>query len=107
MLAFGKSFNRLKHDTEMSDVLDRMADELLPRDAVLARGLFEPGYVAGLRRRERGKPYTQERAYRLWSMLLTEMWSRMYLDRRGAPPEAELPPVRYVNSANVEMAGAR
>jgi asparagine synthase (glutamine-hydrolysing) len=107
MLAFGKSFNRLKHDTEMSDVLDRMADELLPRDAVLARGLFEPRYVADLRGRERGKPYTQERAYRLWSMLLTEMWSRMYLDRRGAPPEAELPPMRYAGSANVEMADAR
>ena len=98
MLAFGKSFNRLKHDTEMSDVLDRMADELLPRAAVLARGLFEPGYVETLRRREPGTPYTQERAYRLWSMLLMEMWSRMYLDRRGAPPEAELPPVRYMRT---------
>ncbi|MEO6055640.1 MAG: asparagine synthase-related protein [Gemmatimonadales bacterium] len=109
MLAFGKSFNRLKHDTEMSDVLDRMADELLPREALLARGLFEPGYMSRLRRRGRGKPYSQERAYRLWSMLLMEMWSRMYLDRRGAPPEAELPPVRYINAnaEREEMAGAR
>ncbi len=107
MLAFGKSFNRLKHDTEMSDVLDRMADELLPRAAVLARGLFEPGYVETLRRREPGTPYTQERAYRLWSMLLMEMWSRMYLDRRGAPPEAELPPVRYMRTETVERADTR
>lgn len=98
MLAFGKSFNRLKHDTEMSDVLDRMADELLSREAVLARGLFEPGYVQTLRRRAAGAPYSQERAYRLWSMLLMEMWSRMYLDRRGAPPEATLPPVRYLSA---------
>ncbi|HUR96222.1 MAG TPA: asparagine synthetase B [Gemmatimonadales bacterium] len=107
MLAFGKSFNRLKHDTEMSDVLDRMADELLPRDAVLARGLFEPEYIERLRRREGGTPYTQERAYRLWSMLLMEMWSGMYLDRRGAPPEVELPPMRYMNSASMETAGSR
>jgi asparagine synthase (glutamine-hydrolysing) len=87
MLAFGKSFNRLKHDTEMSEVLDRMADELLSQDAVKARGLFQPSYVADLRRRAPGKPYAQERAYRLWSLLLMEMWARMYLDRRGAPPE--------------------
>jgi asparagine synthase (glutamine-hydrolysing) len=88
MLAFGKSFNRLKHDTEMSEVLDRMADELLSQDAVKARGLFQSSYVADLRRRAPGKPYAQERAYRLWSLLLMEMWARMYLDRRGAPPEA-------------------
>jgi asparagine synthetase B (glutamine-hydrolysing) len=108
MLARGKSFNRLKHDTEMSDVLDRMADELLPRHAVAARGLFQPSYVADLRRRQRGKPYSQGRAYRLWSLLLTEMWSRMYLDQRGAPPIAELPPVRYASSGDrAETAGAR
>jgi hypothetical protein len=64
-----------------------MADELLSQHAVEARGLFQPSYVAALRRRAAGKPYAQERAYRLWSLLLMEMWSRMYLDRRGAPPE--------------------
>ena len=47
MLAFGKSFNRLKHDTEMSDVLDRMADDLLPRAAVLARGHLRAGLRGG------------------------------------------------------------
>jgi hypothetical protein len=104
MLAFGKSFNRLKHDTEMSEVLDRMADELLPRAAVLARGIFDPGYVEALRRREVGKPYAQERAYRLWSMLLMEMWCRMYLDRRGAPPDAALPPLRHMRTESAASA---
>jgi asparagine synthase (glutamine-hydrolysing) len=99
MLAFGKSFNRLKHDTEMSDVLDGMAEELLAPGAVAERGLFDPDYVARLRRREAGKPYSQERAYRLWSMLLAELWSRSYLDRRGAPPERPLPPVRTLAAA--------
>lgn len=96
MLAFGKSFNRLKHDTEMSDVLDAMAGELLDVPSVRARALFEPAYVEALRRRRPGTPYAQERAYRLWSLLLMELWSRMYLDRRGAPPELELPPMRYL-----------
>jgi asparagine synthase (glutamine-hydrolysing) len=107
ILAFGKSFNRLKHDTEMSDVLDMMADELLPRPAVAARGMFEPEYVEALRRRAAGTPYSQERAYRLWSLLLMELWSRMYLDRRGAPPEVELPPVRYVRTVTAESADTR
>jgi hypothetical protein len=94
ILATGKSFNRLKHDTEMSEVLDRMADDLLEPAALRHRGLFAPAYVDGLRRRQAGTPYTQERAYRLWSLLLAEIWAQLYLDRRGAPPSEALPPVR-------------
>jgi asparagine synthase (glutamine-hydrolysing) len=94
MLAFGKSFNRLRHDTEMSDLLDRMGDDLLDSAAVRNRGLFDPGYIGRLRQRPAGKPYTQERAYRLWSLLLAEIWARLYLDCRGAPPAVPLPPVR-------------
>jgi asparagine synthase (glutamine-hydrolysing) len=93
ILNFGKSFNRLKHDLHFSSVLDQLADQLLSTSAVADRGLFEPSYVVQLRRRPAGKPYSQERAYRLWSLLLTEMWSRMYLDRRGAPPDAPLGPL--------------
>jgi asparagine synthase (glutamine-hydrolysing) len=83
-LAVGKSFNRLKHDLTLCDVLDAMADELLAPGAVAARGLFEPSYVAALRKRAPGEPYGRERIYRLWSLLLTELWSRLYLDCRGA-----------------------
>jgi asparagine synthase (glutamine-hydrolysing) len=86
ILNFGKSFNRLKHDLHLSAVLDQQADELLPRHTVVERGLFDPEYISRLRSRPAGKPYSQERVYRLWSLLLTEMWSRMYLDARGAPP---------------------
>ena len=99
ILATGKSFNRLRHDRQMSDVLDRMGDELLSPAAVRERRLFEPGYLARLRRRPRGTPYSQERAYRLWSILLTEMWARLYLDGRGAAPAHELPPVRRLAAA--------
>jgi asparagine synthase (glutamine-hydrolysing) len=83
-LAVGKSFNRLKHDLELTEVLDTMADDLLSPTAVAARGVFEPKYVAALRSRSAGRPYGRERIYRLWSLLLTELWSRHFLDRRGA-----------------------
>jgi asparagine synthase (glutamine-hydrolysing) len=96
ILKFGKSFNRLKHDLHMSAVLDELAERLLPRSAVDERGLFEPSYVEALRHRPANQPYSQERVYRLWSLLLTEMWCRMYLDRRGAPPTVALPPVRHL-----------
>jgi asparagine synthase (glutamine-hydrolysing) len=91
ILGFGKSFNRLKHDLHMSAVLDQLAEDLLPAQAVADRSLFDPRYVAALRRRPSQKPYSQERVYRLWSLLLMEMWSRMYLDSRGAPPTTTLP----------------
>jgi hypothetical protein len=64
-----------------------MADDLLAPAAVAARGLFETGYIAALRKRPAGQPYGRERIYRLWSLLLAELWSRLYLDRRGAPLE--------------------
>lgn len=99
ILNVGKSFNRLKHDLQFSAVLDRLADQLLSSAAVADRGLFEPTYVSALRRRAAGKAYSQERAYRLWSLLLTEMWSRMYLDRRGAPPSVPLAPVHGLELA--------
>jgi asparagine synthase (glutamine-hydrolysing) len=94
MLAVGKSFNRLRHDAEMSEVLDRLGDELLEPATVRHRGLFDPAYIGRLRRRPDGKPYSQARAYRLWSLLLAEIWARLYLDQRGAPPAVALPPVR-------------
>ncbi|HEY8196719.1 MAG TPA: asparagine synthase-related protein [Gemmatimonadales bacterium] len=86
ILQVGKSFNRLRHDAQLSEVLDRLADELLSPSAVADRGLFDPSYVSALRRRAPGRAYSRERAYRLWSLLLTEIWSRLYLDGRGAPP---------------------
>ena len=96
ILATGKSFNRLKHDTHMSETLDRLADDLLSSGAIAHRGLFDAGYVARLRRRASGRPYSQERAYRLWSLLLTELWARQFLDERGAAPSHALPPVRQL-----------
>jgi asparagine synthase (glutamine-hydrolysing) len=89
-LTLPKSFNRMKHDLELCEVLDAMADDLLAPNAVAERGLFERRYVSGLRSRRAGQPYGRERIYRLWSLLLTELWSRQYLDRRGAPLASEL-----------------
>lgn len=102
ILSFGKSFNRLKHDLDFSALLDRLADEMLSPAAVAERGLFSPSYVSALLGLPAGKPYSQEPAYRIWSLLLTEIWSRLYLDGRGAPPSAALGPLHRLSSPAVE-----
>ena len=51
-----------------------------------ARGLFETEYVARANRRERGQPYPKEQFNRLWGLVLTEVWCRIFVDQRGAFP---------------------
>lgn len=106
ILATGKSFNRLKHDTRMSETLDALADDLLSPGALAHRGLFNPAYVERLRRRPAGRPYSQERAYRLWSLLLTELWARRFLDHRGAAPTHPLPAVRHLPGGSARPVAA-
>ena len=84
-----KSIVRLKHDHTLSDVLDSLANELLSAPAVASRALFEPSYVEQVQRRPSSGAYSSEQLYRLWSLLLTEMWCRCYLDRRGQFPGHE------------------
>jgi asparagine synthase (glutamine-hydrolysing) len=87
MLRRKKGLLRLRHDKQFCDVLDDLACTLLTQQAVAARALFEPSYVARIRRRPSGGIFRSEQIYRLWSLLLTELWSRLFLDARGAPPE--------------------
>jgi hypothetical protein len=91
--------DRFPDRTPMTEALDRMAVELLSPGSVRERGFFEPAYVASLLRRARGHPYVEERARRIWSLLLVEIWARAFLDRRGAPPERPAPPVRVLDAA--------
>jgi asparagine synthase (glutamine-hydrolysing) len=85
-----KSFARLRNDIKLAEVIDSLADQLLSAAAVRERNIFEPGYIDRVRRRGPGRPYSAERLYRLWTMLLTEIWFRTFVDRRGAFPAGSL-----------------
>jgi len=98
--------DRSPHQIRMSDALDRMAVELLSPGSVRERGFFEPAYLAALLRRSRGQPYGEERARRIWSLLLVEIWAREFLDRRGAPPERPAPPIRLLDTAGAPRSTA-
>jgi asparagine synthase (glutamine-hydrolysing) len=78
----------------IADTLQGLAVELLSPGAVRERGLFDPAYVADLLRRTSVRPHAPERLRRLWSLLLVELWSQTFLDRRGEPPSGVLPSVR-------------
>jgi len=57
------------------------------------RGLFAPGDIARITRRPHGGLYPEDQLYRLWTLLLTEIWAGVYLDHRGAAPMTARPPV--------------
>jgi asparagine synthase (glutamine-hydrolysing) len=101
-----RSGDRAAHELRWSDALDGMAVELLSPGAVVDRELFEPAYVTQLLRRGRGQPYGPERSRRIWSLLLTEIWARSFLDRAGSAPVHAPPPVRRLEDASLRSESA-
>jgi asparagine synthase (glutamine-hydrolysing) len=92
---------RRKHPLQMRvnaglvETLDHLCDQLLSPADVKRRGFFEPERVARLRRERPGRFATAtERKFwtwRIWSMILCELWARMFLDRLPTPaPPARL-----------------
>jgi asparagine synthase (glutamine-hydrolysing) len=81
-----KGLIRMGRDRRLVEVIDAMADELLAPEAVARRGLFDPREVARLRRAPVAGRYRDDQFYHLWTLLLTEIWSRTFLDGRGAAP---------------------
>lgn len=67
------------------DTLNYLCDKLLNPEAVKARGFFDPELVNTLRYRRPGRfatPMAQKVwSYRVWSMILCELWARTFLDR--------------------------
>jgi asparagine synthetase B (glutamine-hydrolysing) len=81
----GKAIQRAKRTSELSDVLDTMADQLLSPGDVSERGLIDPGYVTGIRQRPKDGIYSGDQLSRLWMLITTELWCRTFIDNRGAP----------------------
>jgi hypothetical protein len=66
--------------------MDHLANELLAPAMVRQRGIFDFAYVKRLLQRPVGAPYREEQLYRLWTMILIELWFRTFVDARGARP---------------------
>jgi asparagine synthase (glutamine-hydrolysing) len=83
-----KGLIRMARDQRLLQAVDVMMDELLAPDAVAWRGMFDSGDVERLRRRPANGTYADDQFYHLWTMLLTEIWARTFIDGRGAGPIA-------------------
>ncbi|HEX6011495.1 MAG TPA: asparagine synthetase B [Geminicoccaceae bacterium] len=81
----GKSLLRVRLDRGLASVLGELAEELLADAVVRRRGLIDPACAARVRRHAERGTLDAQRFNRLWSLLLLELWCRLFLDRRGAP----------------------
>jgi len=79
---------RMKYDVAFADALDWLAEDALAPERLRQRGLFEAADIARLRRRKSGQAYGAEGAMRLWTVIATEIWARLFLDQGGAAPPA-------------------
>lgn len=91
LLNIPKGISRIRHDGAFADTLHGLAACYLDREHVRRRGLFEQEDVERVQRSIRRAHYHPEAAMRLWTMILTEIWAEIYLDRRGARPGAAQP----------------
>ena len=78
----------MRCDLGFSRHLDLVADEVLSRERVEARGFHDYRQIEGLRRPDSGFAYPYETAMRLWTAILTELWAEEFVDRRGRGPDA-------------------
>jgi len=77
----------------MTQTLDYLSDRLLRPADVRARGFFAPELVERLRRERPGRLATPMAhrvwSFRIWSVLMCELWARMFLDRPISPKPPE------------------
>ncbi|HEX6650447.1 MAG TPA: asparagine synthase (glutamine-hydrolyzing) [Pyrinomonadaceae bacterium] len=75
------------------ETLEYLCDKLLSPEAVRARGFFDPELVSTLRHTRPGRlatPMAQKVwSYRVWSMILCELWARTFLDQNVANGPAQ------------------
>jgi len=85
-----KSIQRLKHDAQLAQVLEAMAERMLSTDGLAGRHLVHPDYFKRFFDRKRTSAYTLESAQLLWALICVELWCKQFVDQRGKPPTAQL-----------------
>jgi asparagine synthase (glutamine-hydrolysing) len=101
-----KMIQRLKHDTQLSQVLDDFAAQLRVRESLAARGLLSAEYMQELQARTPSAAYSSERLHTLWALISAELWLRQFIDQRGSPAAAARAPTARKPMAEPAIASA-
>lgn len=86
LLNVPKGIARMRQDRSFAETLEKLAECYVGDGEIQRRGWFREEEIAGIRRRLRRSKYLPEAAMRLWTVILTEIWARIYLDNRGLRP---------------------
>jgi asparagine synthase (glutamine-hydrolysing) len=78
-----KGLFRLEHGVDFCNTLEALSEQLLSAESVQKRRLIDPAYVVTIKKPSPDGIYSTEQLYRIWSLLMLELWSRIYLDSRG------------------------
>jgi asparagine synthase (glutamine-hydrolysing) len=81
-IARPKGMIRIVRNQRLRRVIEAMAADLLAPQVIAKRRLFNPSDVSRLLRHWR----SEEEFYRIWTLLLIELWCRTFIDGRGAVP---------------------
>lgn len=92
-----KDLIRSGRNDRMRAVLGEMSEKLLSPAAVRTRGLFQPGDVDQVRSRALSDRCSDQDFYYLWSLLLTELWCRTFVDR--VAPQVALGAAEYAGGS--------
>jgi asparagine synthase (glutamine-hydrolysing) len=88
---------QMRLNPELVETLGYLCDKLLPPAGVRARGFFDPALVSALLRARPGRSKTPMAdrvwSFRVWSLILCEVWARIFLDR----PPSMAPPARLAD----------
>ena len=83
-----KYAQRVRETSGFCLALGAIADRLLAPERVRARGFFEPADVARLLPRRADGTWAAEHAMRIWTLVLTELWARAFVDGDGSAAPA-------------------
>ncbi|HZD53304.1 MAG TPA: asparagine synthase-related protein [Woeseiaceae bacterium] len=86
LLNVPKGIARIRQDRLFADTLEKLAARYVGDGELERRAWFRKDEVVGIRRRLRGRKYHPEAAMRLWTVIVSEIWARIYLDHRGLRP---------------------
>jgi asparagine synthase (glutamine-hydrolysing) len=74
---------RIQEDLNFCDSLFSIASSLFNKESVNRRGIFYWDEIDRLMHRKKGIPWKPEHAMRIWTLILTELWFKTFIDKHS------------------------